>query len=96
MRARNYRTEALELRPKDCYVLSEGDTLEASDLVYSWTTREFLRADSSQWIRPPLRQIAGDVSIRDSIEDLICAVRSVRQSEFASSVQKTRTFILGR
>ena len=81
MPERNYRTEAQEQIPAGYFVLTDGDDLRADDLVYSWTTREFIRADSPDWIIPCLKI---------KIEDLICAVRR----DFSSEVPSRRSYTI--
>lgn len=80
---RNYRTEAIQNIPRGYYILSVAQSLRPDDLVWSWPTKEFLRADSSEWLRSPLM---------DSAEDVVCAVRKVTVSEFAENVPKQRVF----
>lgn len=79
-----YQKEAKEKLPGGYYVLGANQPLRPEDLVYSWTSHEFLRADSPLWRFSPLVYN----------EDIICAARRVANSEFAEAVQVKRSFVL--
>lgn len=80
-----YRREAMLQMPKGYYVLKADDLLQASDLVWSWTSKEFLRADSPEWLFPPLKT---------RIEDMVCAIRKIGITEFEQSIPVKRIFTL--
>lgn len=78
-----YRKEALEAKPSDTYEISP-DKLTGDDLVWSWTSKEFLRADSPLWKFSPLIYR----------EEIICVVRRVSMGAFEQSVPTKRSFKL--
>lgn len=80
-----HRKDALELKPANYYEISP-ENLREDDLVYSWTSREFLRADSPLWRFPPL----------EFREGIICVVRRVSMGVFERSVPTKRSFTVKR
>lgn len=66
MRDEKLRREAKEAVPVGFYVLSNSDSLKPSDLVWSWTSKEWLRADSKQWHLPT-----------PEIADCVCVIRQL-------------------
>lgn len=74
-----YRKKARENIPQGFYVLSVGECLRPDDLLWCWTSEEWLRADDARW-KPKETEV---------IEDMICAVRS-----FESQFPNRRRFVL--
>lgn len=79
-----YRTEAKANLPTGYYVLSEPLGLQATDIVWSWSSSEWLRADAPQWKTSPLIYS----------EDIICAARKIEISEFEKAVPTRRNYTI--
>lgn len=79
-----YRKEAIENLPEGYAELREHSELRADDLVWSWSSKQFLRADSPLWKFSPLQDVT----------DLIFAARRVGWSEFEKSVPTIRKYRL--
>ena len=80
-----FRREAIANIPCGFYVLPSDEPLLNSDLVWDWTSKKFLRADSPLWLFdtfsiPP--------------EEIVCAVRRAELTGFETA--KRRTFTLKR
>ena len=58
--------EAFKAVPVGYFRLTKFDTLKPSDLVWSWTSKEWLRADSELWLSPT-----------PDIENCICVIREI-------------------
>lgn len=65
--------EAKESIPKGYGVVFDGE-IQPDDLVYSWTTKEWLASDSPLWLQAPLR----------FVEDAVCVVRTGRPNVTAA------------
>jgi hypothetical protein len=78
----DYRREAVEAIPKGYYVLSKSDRLKPSDLLWSWCSKEWLRADSPDWLIPT----------DYDMENVVCAIRQTQMSMFAESVTARRNY----
>jgi len=77
------RQEAAAAVPTGHYRLTGTDRLRADDLVWSWTTKEWLRADSPEWtVATPFG---------DACEHLICAARKIELTEFERRVPVQRS-----
>jgi hypothetical protein len=76
------RREAVEAVPKGYYVLSISDELKPSDLLWSWTSKEWLRTDSPKWLVPTVYEI----------ENVVCAIRQTQMSMFVETVQTRRIY----
>ena len=83
-----YRREALENRPSGYFLLNANDTLRRDDLLWSFTSREWLRADSPEWTVRCTSAV--------DVGDLICAIRKVELTEFEKSVPAQRKFTITR
>lgn len=81
-----HRRKAKKAIPPGYYILPDGESLLASDLVWNWCDQEFLRADSQKWLRSPLVDNT----------DLICAIRRAEWSDFERSVSVQKRFVLKR
>ena len=81
---RKSKIEARLKLPKDFHVLASGEILQSSDLVWSWTTKEWLRADAPEWLFSPLVYA----------EDIICIARRIGFSAFEQSVPKKRSYAI--
>ena len=79
-----YHREAKLALPFGYAVLGTGEKLLPSDLVWSWSSNEFLRADSPLWKFPPL----------EFGEEIICAARKPEMSEFERSVPVKKSYVL--
>ena len=84
MREPKHRREAIEKLPAGFYVLEASAKLLPNDLVWNWTSREWLRADSPKWLFSPLVYS----------EDIICAARKVELSDYAADVTARRSFVI--
>jgi len=80
-----FRREAIENIPDGYFVLPSGEKLHPFDLVWSWTSSKFLRADSPEWMFDTFSVPA---------EEIICAVRRPGLSGFETA--QRRTFTLKR
>jgi hypothetical protein len=81
-----YRSEAKLNLPSGFYILAQGQPLQPSDIVWSYTSHEFLRANSPLWIFSPL----------EFSEDLICAARKAQLSEFEQSITSRRVYKISK
>lgn len=79
-----YRSQAKLALPSGYAVLATGEQLKPTDIVYSWSSGEWLRADSELWKFPPL----------EFGEDIVCAARKIEMSEFERSVPRQRSYAL--
>ncbi len=74
--------EAVAAIPPGHYILKAGDKLRPSDLVWSWTTKEFLPASSLEWFMSPFS---------DPIEEMVCVVRRAGLEGFEASKRRVFT-----
>lgn len=79
-----YRTEAKLNLPTGYYILTGTFELQAADMVWSWTTRTWHRADDSGWLFSPLIYS----------EDIVCAARKIEISEFEKSIPAKRSYTI--
>lgn len=79
------RKEALEKVPVGYVVLGAMETLKPTDLVWSWSSKEWLRADSPLWIRSPFLE---------PFEEMICVVRKVEITEFEASIPRRKFYLV--
>jgi hypothetical protein len=79
-----YRSLAKLALPSGYAVLATGEKFKPTDIVWSWCSNEWLRADSELWKFPPL----------EFGEDIICAARKPEMSEFERSVPQQRSYAL--
>lgn len=77
------RREAVEKIPFGYYIVPPDENLEADDLIWDWTSKRFLRADSSLWLFE---------TFLIPREEIVCAVRRARIAGFETA--KKRTFVL--
>ena len=66
MRDEKLRREAKTAVPVGYYVLTSFDSIKSDDLVWSWTSKEWLRADSQEWLTPT-----------PEIENCVCVIRQI-------------------
>ncbi len=85
--ARNYRNEALENVPSGYAVLGAMERVKPNDLVWSWSSKEWLRADSPDWLQS---------SFLVPFEELICVVRKPEMTEFEKSVPRRKFYLVRR
>lgn len=83
---RHFRREAQEALPEGYFALPQGEPLRPDDLVWSWSSKEFIRADSPEW-RFPCFEFESEV---------IFAARKVGLSDFEKNIEKKRVFSLNR
>ncbi len=79
-----YTSRAKLALPSGYAVLATGERLKPNDIVWSWCSNEWLRADSELWKFPPL----------EYGQDIICAARKIEMSEFEWSVPRQRSYSL--
>lgn len=77
-----YDLEALAAKPGDYYRVPSG-ALYPDDLVWSWTTHEWLRADSEEW----------SFSAVEDAAEAVCVIRRPHRS-IAAPGQSVRTYQL--
>lgn len=82
---RNYRNEARQKLPSGYYVLTGNERLKPEDLVWSWSSNEWIPADSPLWLRSPLS---------DPFEELICVARKVEITEFETTVPRRKFYLV--